>query len=74
MCQSLGCWSDDDQWVQWSYNNPKLAEVVWPQVVTWARHEKYYEIKLLLQFTELEDSTSVEEVESKIAYSIAKAN
>ena len=73
MCQSVGCWSGDDQWVQWSHDNPELAAIVWPQVVSWARQEKYYEIMCLFRPTELENATSTDDVGSLIV-SIANAN
>lgn len=74
MCQAVGCWGRDDQWVQWSRNNPELSTVVWPQVVIWARQEKYFEIMCLFRFTELENAISTDDVKSKIAAAIAKAN
>lgn len=65
MCQSIGCWNGDDQWLTWSKQNPELAEVVWPQVISWARDRRYDEIQGLFRFMELESATSLEEVQLK---------
>ncbi|MEM9941422.1 MAG: hypothetical protein AAF939_07495 [Planctomycetota bacterium] len=74
MCKATGCWNGDDRWVRWSHANPELADVVWPQVISWARQENYNEIAYLLWITDLENATSTEEVDSKILLSIENAN
>lgn len=66
MCQSVGCWDGNDEWVQWSVDHPALAKIIWPQVVAWARNEQYNEIMMLFRFTNLDSSTSPEDVQLKI--------
>lgn len=67
MCQSVGCWSGNDRWlIAWSKNHPDLAKVIWPQVIMWARDERYYEIMLLFRLTNLEDATSPEDIREKV--------
>lgn len=66
MCQSVGCWGGNDEWVTWSEDHPDLAKIIWPQVVVWARNEQYYVIMTLFRFTELENATSPEDVRAKI--------
>lgn len=67
MCVSVGCWDDDNQWLAWSDENPEFAEIVWPQVVMWARGERYDSIMWLLRDPELENVSSVDELREKIA-------
>lgn len=68
MCQSVGCWGGNDEWVKWSTDHPDLASIIWPQVVEWARNEQYYEIMTLFRFTELENAASPEDVQGKIEF------
>jgi hypothetical protein len=67
MCHGLGCYSGNDQWVTWSQENPELARVVWPRVVTLARNEQFATVLLLFKLTDLEQARSVADVEQKIA-------
>ena len=73
MCQSLGCWDGNDEWIEWSIDHPELARMIWPQVVAWARNEQYVEIMTLFRFTELENATSPDEVQGKIEIAKVKA-
>lgn len=74
MCQSLGCWDGDNKWVQWSHDNPELADIVWPNVVNWARQEKYDEVMWLFRYTELEDAQTPDDVRARVSSAIANAN
>ena len=67
MCKAIGCWSRSDEWIKWSEANPELAQAVWPQVVEWARDRRYHEVQCLLEFTDLKQANSVEDVEASIA-------
>ncbi len=65
-CLGVGCWKGSDQWVKWSEDHPDLAKIVWPQVVTWARHEQYGEVRTLFHIMDQEDATSPEDIREKI--------
>lgn len=66
MCQGIDCYSGSDRWVHWSRENPGLAEVVWPRVVTWARDEQFAAVYVLFRLTDLEQAQSIDEVEQKL--------
>lgn len=66
MCQSVGCWNGDDKWIKWSNERPDLAEVIWPQVVTWARNGQYDEIVTLFRLTELDLAKTPRDAREKI--------
>jgi hypothetical protein len=67
MCQGIGCYSGSDRWIRWSQENPDLAEIVWPRVVTWARNEQFAEVYMLFRLVDLEQAQTVAEVEQKLA-------
>ena len=66
MCQAIGCYSGSDEWVVWSQNNPELANVVWPQVMSWARNGQYEEIACLFKFVDLDKAKTPEDVKQRI--------
>lgn len=65
-CQGLGCWGGSDEWVQWSQEHPKLAKVLWPQVVSWIQQERFEEVHALLRFTDLKTAKTSQEIDDKI--------
>lgn len=66
MCQAIGCYSGSDEWVVWSQSNPELAEIVWPQVIGWARNGQYVEIACLFEFADLDKAKTPEDVRQRI--------
>jgi hypothetical protein len=65
-CQALGCWGGNDKWIEWSDEHPELANVLWPQVVSWMQEEKFVEVTVLFRFEDLECANTTQEIEDKL--------
>jgi len=69
-CVSMGCHRRSDRsLVEWSEENPRLAEVLWPKVVSLARDERYRALSELFPEVTLEElaGTTPEELLAFIA-------